>query len=159
MCKLCWSIVIALSLITTGIAYKFIVQGKIVEATDGRTAIQLTKSERDLVLSEMRVFLQSVQQITSGITDDDMEQITKGARQSGRNAQAAMPGSLVGKLPLTFKKLGFDTHAKFDELALDAEQLGDGEHALAQLSTLLGNCVSCHSAFRFEIESLFQINN
>ena len=153
MCKSCWSIVIALSLITTGIAYKFIVQGKIVEATDGRTAIQLTKSERDLVLSEMRVFLQSVQQITSGITDDDMEQITKGARQSGRNAQAAMPGSLVGKLPLTFKKLGFDTHAKFDELALDAEQLGDGEHALTQLSTLLGNCVSCHSAFRFEIES------
>ncbi|MEN8131259.1 MAG: hypothetical protein ABFS45_13910 [Pseudomonadota bacterium] len=136
---------------TTGIAYKFIVQGTIVETPDARTAIQLNKNERDLVLSEMRVFLQSVQQITSGITKDDMEQVTKSARKSGRSAQVEVPGSLVGKLPLEFKKLGFDTHTKFDELALDAEQLGDSDHTLLQLNALLENCVSCHSAYRFEV--------
>jgi hypothetical protein len=153
MCKVCWSIVVVLLIITTGIAYKFIVQGKVVEADDGRVAILLSENERDLVLSEMRIFLQSVQQITSGISTEDMGLVTSSARKSGRNAQIAVPGSLVGKLPLGFKKLGFDTHAKFDELALDAEQLGDSDHSLSQLNTLLENCVSCHSAFRFEVEA------
>ena len=152
MCKTCWSIALILSLVTVGMAYKFIIQGDVIEEPDSRTAILLTQKERDLVLFEMRVFLQSVQQITSGISADDMELVANSARKSGRNAQIAVPGTLVGKLPLAFKKLGFDTHAKFDELALDAEQLGDSEHAITQLGTLLENCVSCHSSYKFDIE-------
>ena len=152
MCKVCWSTVAVLLIITSGLVYKFIVQGEVIIATDNRIAIQLNQSERDLVLSEMRIFLQSIQQITRAISDHDLELATRSARASGRNAQIAVPGSLIGKLPLGFKKLGFDTHAKFDELALDAEQLGDRDHTLTQLSTLLENCVSCHAAFKFEIE-------
>ena len=152
MFKPCWSIVIILSLVTVGMAYKFIIQGEVIEEPDSRTTILLTQEERDLVLFEMRVFLQSVQQITSGISTDDMDLVASSARKSGRNAQIAVPGTLIGKLPIAFKKLGFDTHAKFDELALDAEQLGDGEHTVTQLGTLLENCVSCHSAFKFNIE-------
>lgn len=151
MCKFCWSIVVVLVLVVTSIAYKFVIQGEVVESIDSRTAIQLDKNERDLVLSEMRIFLQSVQQITSGVAKDDMALVTNAALESGRNAQAAVPASLVGKLPLAFKKLGSDTHAKFDQLALDAEQLGDAGHALSQLSVLLENCVSCHAAFKFEV--------
>ena len=153
MCKLCWSIVFVLSLITVGIAYKFIVQGEIKQEPDERAAILLNKSERNLVLLEMRIFLQSVQQIISGVTKDDMGQVAKAAYRSGRAAQKAVPGSLVGKLPMAFKKLGFDTHAKFDELALNAEQLGDSDHALLQLNILLENCVSCHETFKFGLEA------
>ena len=152
MCKTCWSIAIIMSLVTVGMAYKFIIQGEVIEEPDSRTTILLTQKERDLVLFEMRVFLQSVQQITSGISADDMNLVASSARKSGRNAQIAVPGTLIGKLPIAFKKLGFDTHAKFDELALDAEQLGDGEHTITQLGTLLKNCVACHSAFKFNIE-------
>jgi len=137
-------------LISTGVIYKFVIQGDVMESADGRTAIQLDNNERDFVLSEMRVFLQSVQQITSGISGNDMHLVAEYARKSGRNAQLEVPGSLVGKLPLSFKKLGFDTHAKFDELALDAEQLGDRDHALSQMSALLKNCVACHAAYRFD---------
>jgi cytochrome c553 len=150
MCRFCWITVIVLALISTGITYKFVIQGNVTESTDGRTAIQLDNNERDLVLSEMRVFLESVQQITSGISEDDMELVAEHARKSGRSAQTEVPGSLIGKLPLSFKKLGFDTHARFDELALDAEQLGDRDHTLSQLNTLLKNCVACHAAYRFE---------
>ena len=152
MCKTCWSIVIIMSLVTVGMAYKFIIQGEVIEEPDSRSTILLTQKEKDLVLFEMRVFLQSVQQITSGISADDMDLVANSARKSGRNAQIAVPGTLIGKLPIAFKKLGFDTHAKFDELALDAEQLGDGEHTITQLGTLLENCVSCHSAYKFNIE-------
>jgi mono/diheme cytochrome c family protein len=63
-----------------------------------------------------------------------------------------MPGTLIGKLPLEFKKMGFDTHSQFTQLALDAEQLGDGAQTLEQLGTLLENCVACHAIYKFEIE-------
>jgi hypothetical protein len=151
MCKLCWSVTAVLFIVVLGMGYKFIVQGEVTQTEDNRVAIQLTVGERDLVLSEMRVFLQSVQNITNGIVNEDMSSVVIAARKSGSDAAAAVPGTLIGKLPIGFKKLGFDTHAKFDAMALDAEQLGDGRHSLSQLSTLLENCVSCHSAFRFEV--------
>lgn len=152
MCKTCWAVVVLLVILSAGVIYKFVFQGSVESATDGRTAILLDPGERDLVLSEMRVFLESIQQITGGISEEDLQRVAKYARQSGRNAQQAVPGSLIGKLPLPFKQLGFDTHGKFDELALDAEQLGDPDHALSQLNTLMQNCVSCHAAYRFELE-------
>ncbi len=150
MCKICWSAVAILMLVSAGLVYEFVIQAEVMESTDGRTTIQLDDNERNLVLSEMRLFLESVQQITRGISDNDMERVAEYARKSGRKAQKAVPESLAGKLPLAFKKLGFDSHAKFDLLALDAEQLGEGAHALAQLSTLLENCVACHAAYRFD---------
>lgn len=151
MCKSCWIVVAILVLSLAGVTYKFVIQGNVTKPDGNRTAILLEREERDLVLSEMRVFLESVQQITAGISDDDMKRIAGNARKSGSSAQQGMPGSLVGKLPLEFKKLGFDTHARFDALALDAEQLGDRDHALSQLNLILGNCVACHAAYQFEV--------
>jgi mono/diheme cytochrome c family protein len=131
-------------------AYKFILSGDVEQTTDGRLAIQLTASERDLVLSEMRTFLDSVQQITQGVANNDFDAVAKAATRAGRTAQKEMPGTLVGKLPLEFKKMGFDTHSKFSQLALDAEQMGDSGQTLEQLGTLLQNCVACHATFKFE---------
>jgi hypothetical protein len=152
MCKLPWTIAALLFIIISGMGYKFILQGNVTKLEDNRTAIHLTISERELVLSEMRVFLESIQQITNGIVNDNMSAVATAARKSGNEAAVAVPGTLIGKLPIGFKKLGFDTHAKFDALALDAEQLGDASHSLSQLNTVLENCTACHSAFKFEAE-------
>ena len=151
MSKICSVVIVLLLLVIAGGIYKFIFQGSASEGTDGRMAIHLTSGERDLVLTEMRAFLESIQQVTKGITADDMKLVAEYARKSGKAAQGAVPGTLVGKLPIQFKKLGFDTHAKFDQLALDAEEFGDSEHALLQLSLLMENCVGCHAAYRFDI--------
>ncbi len=151
MNKKCLAItVILLSIIAAGF-YKFILQGSTAESTDGRIEILLSDSERNLVLTEMRAFLSSVQQINQGLSENNMELVAEQARKSGKAAQAGMPGTLVGKLPLQFKKLGGDTHAKFDQLALDADDLGDRDHVLEQLSTLMKNCVSCHATYRITI--------
>lgn len=147
-CKLCWTISGLLIIAILAMAYKFMVVGSVVPATDGREAIVLEPAERDLVLAEMRMFLASVQKITQAVAAEDMLAVTKAAREVGLAAQQDVPGSLMGKLPLAFKKSGFDTHSKFDALALDAEQLGDPNHALQQLSTLMNNCVACHSAYQ-----------
>lgn len=149
-CKLCWSITGILILAIVAMSYKFMIAGSVAPASDGREALILEPAERDLVLTEMRMFLSGVQKITQALTKEDMETVVKAAREVGLTAQQAVPGSLMGKLPLAFKKLGFDTHKKFDALALDAEQLGDPNHALQQLSTLMNNCVACHSTYQIQ---------
>jgi len=149
-CKISWSISGILLLIIIAMGYKFMIAGSVVPATDGRQALTLEPAERDLVLTEMRMFLSSVQQITQALTEKDMETVVKAAREVGAAAQQTVPGSLMGKLPLAFKKLGFDTHTKFDTLALDAEQLGDPEYTLKQLSTLMNNCVACHATYQIQ---------
>ena len=150
MNRMCFGVITLLILIIGGGAYKFIFQGSVIESTDGRMSIQLNAGERDLVLEEMRAFLESVQQITKAAIKNDMKTISESARKVGKAAQTAVPGTLIGKLPIEFKKLGFDTHLKFDELALNADDFGDSNQVLIQLSTLMENCVGCHAAYRID---------
>jgi len=142
-------IVLLLGIIAFG-AWKFMVQGSALDHPDGRLSIKLTESERNLVLGEMRGFLVSVQQIVQGLAEEDIGKVVESARKSGRAAQGAVPGSLVGKLPMDFKKLGFDTHSRFDQLALDAEALEDPAVVHEQLARLMENCVGCHAAYRLD---------
>jgi len=151
MGKKCAVIIVLLLLVIAGGIYKFIFQGSVSGSTDGRIAIHLEATERDLVLAEMRAFLASVQQITRGISENDMQLVAEYSRKVGKAAQGDVPGTLMGKLPMQFKQLGFDTHTRFDQLALDADDLGDAQHALSQLAVLLQNCTACHEAYRFDI--------
>ncbi|MDH5612527.1 MAG: hypothetical protein OEY66_08755 [Gammaproteobacteria bacterium] len=151
MCKLSWSISGLLLIVVIAMAYKFIIAGSTSPSDDGRLLLVLEPVERNFVLAEMRTFLSSVQAITAGVSEEDMSKVTEAARMVGAQAQKGMPSSLVGKLPLAFKKLGFDTHNKFDELALNAEQLGDPQHSLRQLTELLNNCVACHSMYKIDV--------
>jgi len=149
--KLCGGIIFILLLVIAGLVYKFMLEGSVEQGSDGRASIQLTASEKDLVLSEMRSFLNSIQQIIDGVNKNDMTQVETAARRVGQAAQEAVPGTLMGKLPIAFKQLGFDTHAKFDQLALDASQFGDRGQALEQLAILMQNCVACHAGHRIDV--------
>ncbi|MCW8906119.1 MAG: hypothetical protein OQL28_02625 [Sedimenticola sp.] len=151
MCKICWSSLAALLLLGGLLGYRFIFQGDTLPLADGRVAIQLNDSERDLLLSEMRGFLATLQAITEGATGDDLALAANAARKAGIAAQKGVPVSLMSKLPLAFKQLGVDTHRQFDQLALDADQMGDADHTLGQMSRLMQNCVSCHAAYRIAL--------
>lgn len=151
MCKKCWTLVVILLVAVGYMVYAFVLAGKTVETADGRQALLVNEAEKDLLLTEMRGFLVAVQQIGDGVSKEDLEQVAKSARQVGAAAQQAVPTSLTAKLPLEFKKLGFDTHRKFDELALDAEQLGDPQHSLKQLTGLMNNCIACHATYKLKV--------
>lgn len=146
----CPAIIALLLIVIAGGAYKFIFHGSVSESSDGRTSILLNPGERDLVLLEMRTFLTSVQLITKGISENDMKLVSDAAHAVGQAAQAQVPGTLIGKLPLEFKQLGFDTHSKFDQLAMDTHDLGDSQQILIQLSELMRNCVVCHATYRID---------
>lgn len=150
MKRICWPLALLFAVTTFLLAYKFLWRGEVLPASDGRTAILLTDGERDLVLGEMRAFLQAVQVVIAASGSGDMKAIAVAARQVGAAAQEGVPAALVGKLPGEFKVLGFDTHRKFDALALDAEQLEDPAHTREQLAELMSNCVACHAAYRID---------
>jgi len=59
-----------------------------------------------------------------------------------------IPRSLAAKLPPEFKKLGLETHRGFDQIALDAEQIGAADLTMKQLAGLMGNCLACHATWR-----------
>ncbi|RMG38431.1 MAG: hypothetical protein D6720_01315 [Gammaproteobacteria bacterium] len=150
MCRLCWILTLLFATATGVLAWKFILQGETVPANDGRTAILLTEGERDLVLSEMRAFLAAVQQVLDASVRGDVDAVASAARAVGMATRAGVPDSLVGKLPLAFKKLGFATHEAFDRLALDTEALGDTREVPETVAGIMRNCVACHASYRLK---------
>lgn len=119
------------------------------EPPDTRTPIPMTGDAREQVLREMRHFLEGVATITDALSREDMETVARTARGLGMAAAGGMPPEVRHQLPRDFRTMGRETHLAFDELALDAEQLGDADHSLKQLGNALGRCIACHRSFRF----------
>jgi hypothetical protein len=141
-------LVVLLAGLSGFLAIKFLLVGETEQSPDGRTAIVVTAAERDQILLEMRMFVETLQTIVVANNAGDMNSITLATKEVGKAAQGQMSSVLVGKLPMGFKKLGFDTHSRFDQMGLDAEQQTSPEHISQQLGVLLGNCVACHKAYR-----------
>jgi len=151
-CKLCWGLSVLLVGAVAAMAYMFVIRGSIMASDDGRTAIILSAGERDLVLAEMRIFLETIETITVALGEKDMDAIASSAHAVGMTATQAVPVSLMGKLPLEFKSLGGATHKAFDALAMEAREMGDEQVVLRKLGKLMSNCTTCHAAYRFDIE-------
>jgi len=146
------STLLVLSILLNGaLIYRFILAGHPLKKTDQRVTLTLNEAERELVLSEMRQFLVALQGISVSANNGNMEEVSKHARAVGSKAAAAVPGSLMMKLPLEFKQLGLATHDGFDAIALDADSLGDGPHAMEQIGRLMGNCIACHASYQIRL--------
>ena len=151
-CKLSWMLVALLSVIVTVLGYKFTV-GNVQPSDDGRMAVMLSKDERNALLLEMRVWLQSAQGILAAASLKDFDAVVKSAKASGMSAEAGTPGSLFRKLPVEMKALGFDTREKFDDIAATAARSKDGTQVVEKLSVAMNNCIACHETYRFVEEA------
>lgn len=151
-CKFCWLVSLVLAVAIAAMGYLFIVRGDVGESQDGRTAIMLEGVERDLVLKEMREFLETVEEITGALGEGDMETVAQAALKVGSAAAGGVPLTLMSKLPIEFKTLGLETHKAFDDLAQMATQSGDIKVVVANLSQVLGNCTTCHAGYRLAVE-------
>ncbi len=118
---------------------------------DPRTKVMLSADHRAAVLGEMRQYVAGLQAITGALANDDMDTVAAEANALGKQMMRGAPRSMITALPVAFRKLGMSVHADFDRLALDARDLGDPQHALRQLSAVLGKCVACHAAYRIEL--------
>ena len=122
----------------------------VAEEGDTRTVVQLSPPHREVVLTEMRQFLVGLQQISAAMSRDDMETVSRVAHSLGSPMTHHVPPDLKQALPEEFRKLGFSVHSDFDQIALDAESLGDSRHTLSQLGETLSKCVSCHAVYQIQ---------
>ncbi len=145
--KVLWTIIVLL-LGLSGFLVKKFVSGNVQSLEDGRIAVLLTEDERNLILDEMRGFLVSVQGVSQAITESNMEKVAELAHKAGMASEEGTPGSLLQKIPLSMKKLGFGTREKFDEIAKTARTSKDAVVARNQLDALMHNCIACHATYR-----------
>lgn len=151
-CKLSWILVAVLAVVVAALGYKFTV-GNVQPSDDGRQAVMLSKDERNALLLEMRVWLQSSQGILAAASEKDFDSVVKSAKASGMEAEADTPGSLFRKLPVEMKALGFDTRSKFDDIAAEAAMSKDSSRVVKKLSMAMNNCIACHEMYRFVEET------
>jgi hypothetical protein len=146
------AIIGALVAVIAVMTYKLLLAGKTEAAPDGRVAIVLEPPERDLLLQEMRLFLEGLQAMAAGLEKDDLGAVATAARALGSKMTGDVPPALMTKLPIEFKALGLSVHRDFDQIALDAEGLGVPKHTLGQVSAVMQKCVACHKTYQLRTE-------
>lgn len=137
-----------LAIVVAVLGYKFTI-GNVQPSDDGRQAVMLSKDERNALLLEMRVWLQSSQGILAAASVKDFDAVVKSAKASGMEAEADTLGSLFRKLPVEMKALVFDTRSKFDDIAVEAMKSKDSNQVVIKLSVAMNNCIACHEMYRF----------
>ncbi len=147
---LLWAVILVLLLGLGFMVKTFILTGKTIASNDERTAILVTSDERIMILGEMRKFLETIQGITEAVAEDNLGQAASLATEMGNN-EGDMSPSLIGKLPIEFKQLGFATHGLFTDLGQIAET-GDPKAVLTAMGDLMINCTTCHAENKFVVE-------
>ena len=135
-------------LLNIALVYLFVFKGETVASKDNRTELILSEGNYDFVLAEMRVFLESIQQINEGLLTNNPEIIIKAANLSGGSVIAHAPNGMLKSLPIGFKKLGFSTHDNFDQIALIATNNYNRKEIQTQLNSLLNKCITCHRSYK-----------
>lgn len=141
---------IALWAITIALGVVMIIRGQTAPSTDGRTAVQLAPQERDLVLADMRIMLGSVQGVVQALAQGEVGKAAAPARASGVAAMGETRPLMAAKFPMAFRQMSMSVHQGFDRLAADAEGGTPPARLSEALGALLGICLACHEAYRFE---------
>jgi len=143
-----WIAIGTLAILLTAGAMKVVVLGNTAKADDGRTAVLLNSAERQAVLGEMRLLLETTQSVMEALANDDMAAIEAASRPIGSAAIATVDFKLKAKLPLEFKELGFGTHYAFDDIA-DMASSGQPAKAIQlKLAQTMNNCIACHASYQ-----------
>ncbi len=145
------SIALLLWVFTIVVFAWFFIRGNTTAGTDGRTAVVLQVSERDLILSEMRGLLSATQGILEGVNQGDMQRVIKASRAAGMVVASDASPALMAKLPIELKSLGMSVHRDMDAIAQAAENKAPAPEILKMLSNTLTKCVTCHSTWQLKV--------
>ncbi len=129
----------------------FFIHGNTTTGTDGRTAIILQVSERDLILSEMRGLLSATQGILEGVNQNDMQRIIVASSAAGMIVAADASPALMAKLPMELKTLGMSVHRDMDAIADAAKNKTPPPEILKMLTGTLTKCIACHSTWQLKV--------
>jgi cytochrome c553 len=126
--------------------YFFIFGTTTKKAADKRITIVLSSGDREFVLNEMRSMLIGLRNIVSGLSTDNMKEVSKALSSMGMKTAPHESRTLHKSLPIGFKLMGRSLHKKMDALSLQISlKKISKKQFLTELSNALGTCVSCHA--------------
>ena len=117
---------------------------------DNRIVVKYEPDLRDLVMSEMRDYLEVINEIQQGLADNDPDKIIKAATRQGKISLDETPVRLLKLSPLACKQLGFKGHDIFQAIADSAKVHFSKATVNRQLAELTNNCIVCHRTYRVE---------
>ena len=89
---------LVLWIVTFSVAGYFFIKGTGKTGDDGRHAVKLNRSERNLVLGEMRQLLSGVQTILEAITNNDLKVVEQTASSLGMKVIQLLTKQIGGQL-------------------------------------------------------------
>ena len=114
-------------------------------------AILVTVEEREFMLNEMRFFLDMMYISTDALSRGDMATVARAARRRGTEEMAREPRGLYEKLMPAYRISIEETRKQIDQLADDAEKVGEPQATIKRFSQILYQCNFCHSTFQLRI--------
>ena len=142
------------SFTTIALAYILLFTGTelIKGENDTRTTVKYAPDLRNLVMSEMRDYLEIMAEIQQGLAEDNPEKIYKAALKEGQLAIDATPTRLLKLSPIPCKTMGFNGHHIFQAIADSAKINYNKETTIQQMAKLTNNCNACHRTYKIELE-------
>jgi cytochrome c556 len=141
-------IIAVMAAITVAAAVPVVAQTAPQAKGDPREAIALSAPETETLLSGMRTYLETIQGIVAAMAENQTARVPEIASRAGAKLLQDAKPSTGFKVPLGFSSMSFDTHDKFDKLADKAKKGASRSVILTDLRDIMGNCISCHAAYR-----------
>ncbi|MCK5781814.1 MAG: hypothetical protein KAH10_04455 [Flavobacteriales bacterium] len=120
------------------------------DSEDNRITVKYAPDLRDLVMSEMRDYLEVINEVHQGMAENNPEMIVKAATRQGKAAIAETPARLLKLSPLACKQMGFAGHDLFQAIADSARVNYNPTTTSKQLAALTNNCVTCHKVYKVD---------
>lgn len=119
-------------------------------AQDAREQAVRTEAERDFILDQMRLFLQSTQAITTALASNDLKTVADEAAARGRKGTplSQIPAGLKAKETPAWTGMMGGARAGFDGIAKAAHDGASQIELIGMLGETMRNCVACHQSYR-----------
>lgn len=117
---------------------------------DNRTAIQVSPSERNHVLYEMRDYLHGWFNLLNALASKDMKAVATSTRPMAGMLEH-LPGNLRERLPEEFTQMAIGMNEVLKVISRDAETKADMSLTQSQLAEVMTYCSGCHDTYRFEV--------
>lgn len=123
---------------------------EMIETKDTRTTVKYAPDLRELVMSEMRDYLEVINEVHQGMADNNPEMIVKAATRQGKASIEHTPARLLKLSPIACKQMGFAGHDLFQAIADSAKVNYNPATTTKQLAALTNNCVTCHKVYKVD---------
>jgi len=142
-----------LTTLVLGYILVFVGTAKIVDNSDDtRQTVMYPKDLKDLVMSEMRDYLEVIGEIQQGLAENNPDKVIKAAHRQGQASIDDTPARLLKISPIPCKTMGFKGHHLFQAIEDSARANFNTATVNKQLAELTNNCVVCHRTYKVILE-------